>query len=384
MPSQLRPNPIKSKPSFIKLLVWLLPIVAFVALIILMKLSGNGQTVKPPTEVIKHLAQIKPVTWQQSYQQKRLVSGQVEAPQTAELGFQLAGSIVTLMVDEGEIVTQGQVLAQLDTKTLMAQMNELSAMQKRATAEANLAALSYKRVVELVAKKLEPAQRLDESEQSLNMANAYVEELAARKQSLQVELTKTQLLAPFDGSVVMRLVDHGSVVNAGQTVFRLQQNAQLQVRFAMPTNYAQSFTLGKSINLVGANEGVSGKVKSISGLRRLDTRTVDVIVSLTDTNLSFVPGDLLNLELNNSINKHGIWIPRKALVSGVRGLWSLFVAEPVADGYRLTTKLVEIIHADQNNAYVSGALKDGDKVVINGVQRLVPGQKVTLSAGRAD
>jgi RND family efflux transporter MFP subunit len=328
--------------------------------------------------------QVIPVKRQQRYQQRRLVSGQVEAPQTADIGFELAGSVKKLLVDEGEVVKEGQVLANLDTQTLNAQLIELSAMQKRAKAEANLAALSYKRVVELVAKKLEPTQRLDESEQSLNMANAFVEELAARKQSLQIELNKTQLLAPFDGSIVDRLVDHGAVINAGQRVFRLQQNGQLLARFAMPTDYAQAFSVGTSIELKSSNQGLLGQIKSISGLRRLDTRTVDVIVRLSDSNLSLIPGDLLSLELSRQIEKEGIWIPRNALVSGVRGLWSLFVAASVEDGYQLNSKLVEIIYGDQDRVYVTGALKNGDLIVINGVQRLVPGQKVLLDTSRPE
>lgn len=380
MPSYLR----WSNASLNKQLIWLLPVLAVLALIILMKLSGSGQIVKPAADAKKHLAQVAPVEWQQNYLLRRLVSGQVEAPQSADVGFELAGAISTLLVDEGDNVSKGQVIAKIDTQSLEAQVVELSAMQKRAEAEANLAALSYTRVTELVAKKLEPAQRLDEAEQSLNVANAYLEELSARKQRLQLELNKSQLLAPFDGSVVSRLVDHGTVVNASQTVFRLQQNAQLDARFAMPTNYAESFSVGQSISLINAKEALLGQIKSISALRRLNTRTVDMMVTLVQPNLSLLPGDLVNLELNSTIQKPGIWVPREALVSGVRGLWSLFVAIPVDDDYQLTTKLVEIIHADQNNAYISGALKDGDMIVINGVQRFVPGQKVQLKVSRAE
>lgn len=380
MPSYLR----WSNASLNKQVIWLLPVFAVLALVILMKLSGNGQIVKPAADAKKHLAQVAPAKWQQSYLLRRLVSGQVEAPQSADVGFELAGAIRTLLVDEGDNVSKGQVLAKIDTQSLEAQVVELSAMQKRANAEANLAALSYTRVTELVAKKLEPAQRLDEAEQTLNVANAYLEELLARKQRLQLELNKSQLLAPFDGSVVSRLADHGTVVNASQTVFRLQQNAQLDARFAMPTNYADAFSVGQSISLINANEALLGQIKSISALRRLNTRTVDMMVSLMQPNSSLLPGDLVNLALNSTIQKSGIWVPREALVSGVRGLWSLFVAIPVDDDYQLTTKLVEIIHADQNNAYISGALKDGDMIVINGVQRFVPGQKVQLKVSRAE
>ena len=135
-----------------------------------MKASGNGQTQQSPTEAKKHLVNVMPIEWHEQYVQKRLVVGRAEAPLTAAIGFDLAGSVVNILVDEGQRVTQGQILAELDVQRLRAQMSELSAMLNRVKSEANLAELSLKRVVELVDKKLEAVKRLDESRASLNAA----------------------------------------------------------------------------------------------------------------------------------------------------------------------------------------------------------------------
>jgi hypothetical protein len=72
-------------------------------------------------------------------------------------------------------------------------------------------------------------------------------------------------------------------------------------------------------------------------------------------------------------------VPRKSLVSGVRGLWSLFAVEVIDGEQQLVAKLVEIVHADDKKSFVRGALKEGEPVVIEGVQRLVPGQKVLIN-----
>jgi hypothetical protein len=122
-----------------------------------------------------------------------------------------------------------------------------------------------------------------------------------------------------------------------------------------------------------------GKVKSFAQQRRLDTRTVDVIISLTEQNLSILPGDLLHIDISSDISAQGFWVPRKALVSGIRGLWSLFTLEVIDGEYQLMAKLVEMVHADDKNVFVRGALKDGEYVVIEGVQRLVPGQQVLVN-----
>ena len=372
-------NQLPQQSSFKKHLIWFIPFIALAALILLMKASGNGQTQQPPTEARKFLVNVMPIKWDQQYVQKRLVVGQAEATQTASIGFDLAGSVVNLLVDEGQLVVQGQILAELDDHRLTAKMSELSAILNRANSEANLAELSLKRIVEMVDKKLESAQRLDESKESVNVAKAFVDEILARKQTLRVEISKTKLLAPFDGSVVSRLVDKGTVVGAGQTLFNLQQNGQLEVRFALSADYVDKFSLDQVITLSTKTNRTLGKVKSIAQQRRLDTRTVDVIISLTEQNLSILPGDLLHIDISSDISAQGFWVPRKALVSGIRGLWSLFTLEVIDGEYQLMAKLVEMVHADDKKVFVRGALKDGESVVIEGVQRLVPGQKVLVN-----
>ena len=371
-------NQLPQQSGYKKYLLWLIPLFALIALVLLMKASGNGQTQPPPTETKKHLVNVMPIEWHEQYVQKRLVVGRAEAPQTAAIGFDLAGSVVNILVDEGQRVTQGQILAELDDQRLRAQMLELSAILNRANSDVNLAKLSLKRVVELVDKKLESAQRLDETTESVNAANAFVDEILARQQTLQVEISKTKLRAPFDGSVVSRLVDKGTVVGAGQTLFTLQQNGQLEVRFALSADYANKLVIDQVITLATQSSQLIGKIKSIAQQRRLDTRTVDVIVRLTEPNQSILPGDLLHMDISSEINATGFWVPRKALVSGVRGLWSLFAVEVIDGEHQLVAKLVEMVHADDKKAFVRGALQEAAPIVIEGVQRLVPGQKVVV------
>ncbi|GAC19092.1 efflux RND transporter periplasmic adaptor subunit [Paraglaciecola arctica] len=372
-------NQLPQQPGYKKHLVWLIALIALIALVLLMKASGTGQTQQAPIVAKKHLVNVMPIKWHEQYVQKRLVVGRAEAPQTAAIGFDLAGSVVNMLVDEGQTVTQGQILAELDDARFRAQMIELSAILKRANSEANLAKLSLKRVAELVAKKLESAQRLDETTESVNAANAFADEILARKQTLQIEISKTKLRAPFDGSVVSRLVDKGTVVATGQTLFTLQQNGQLEVRFALSADYTNKLAIGQVVTLMTQSSQLLGSIKSIAQQRRLDTRTVDVIIRLTEQNPSILPGDLLHMDISSEINANGFWVPRKALVSGVRGLWSLFAVETIDGEQQLVAKLVEMVHADDKNAFVRGALHDAELVVIEGVQRLVPGQKVVVA-----
>ena len=361
-----------AKPIVILLTV----ILPFIALIILMSVSGSGQSLKAPSVAKLHRVDVMPIELQQQYTSTRTVVGKIEASQTANVGFDLSGIVVTTLVDEGEEVTKGQLIAVLDNQRQLAQMNELNATLARTQADARLAKLSEQRVTELVAKKLEPRQRLDEVTEASAAAKALIAEVRAKQQSLQVELQKTRLKAPFDGVVLTRTIDAGTVVAPGQGVYEIQLRAQLKARIALSTDDAYSLVEGHSYPLNIGDKQVSAVLLSIAKQRRTDTRTIDAIFTLPEEVQQVVPGDLVSIQLSRSATARGAWVSRQALSSGVRGLWNIFVVTKDQGAETIQSKLVEVLHADEQNAYISGAFSNDELLVINGLHRLVPGQLV--------
>ena len=356
--------------------LWFTVASPIVALVWLMSAAGSGQVMHPPAAAKLHQVDVIRAQIQDHYLQRREVVGRVETNQIASLGFELAGSVKTILVDEGNVVAQGQILASLDTQRLDASMQELNAALQRAQADAKLAQLSQQRVADLVQRKLEPAQRLDEVRQASIAANALVNEIIARQHSLQVQLDKSQLLAPFDGTVMSRPVDYGTVVAAGQPVFVVQKIASLDVRFALSADDAFGLHPGEQHPLSYGQDKVNGILKSIVPQRRMDTRTIDAVFSLVDSSNTLLPGDLLSLSFNRDIQARGMWIPRQALTNGIRGLWNLYVVEEGRQGQHISAKAVQVLYSNSEQAFIDGAIAEGDLLVVNGAQRLVPQQLV--------
>lgn len=362
-----------STKTIVILITVLLP---FIALTILMSVSGSGQSIETPSVAKLHRVDVMPIELHQQYISQRIVIGKVEASQNAHVGFDLSGIVVTTLVDEGDQVSKGQLIAVMDNKRLLAQMNELDATLARTQADARLAKLSEQRVTELVAKKLEPRQRLDEVIEAAVAANALIAEVQAKQQSVQVELQKTRLKAPFDGVVVARPVDAGTVVSAGQGVYEIQLREHLKARIALSTDDAYSLTIGHSYSLSMGEKRVSGVLASIAKQRRTDTHTIDAIFTLTEDIQHLVSGDLISIQLSRSTMARGAWVSRQALSSNVRGLWNIFVVNQQQGVEKIQSKLVEVLHADEQNAYITGSFNNHDLLVVNGLQRLVPGQIV--------
>jgi hypothetical protein len=75
-------------------------------------------------------------------------------------------------------------------------------------------------------------------------------------------------------------------------------------------------------------------------------------------------------------------VPLSALTDGLRGLWNIYPLQPQAEPglYKLQSRDVQVLHATATDAFVTGALADGERVLSTGLQRLVPGQIVKLAA----
>lgn len=364
-------------------LLVLITTISFILLTVLMVFSGNQSALALDENKLFVIQQAKVevarINIESSYTKPRLVYGQIEPLQQSDVGFELSGTLSQLVALEGAYVKKGQVLAVLDKARLNARKNELKSALDSAKANANIADVSAKRVAQLVAKKLEPQQRLDEVQAQVDASTASANEAKARLDSLTVELAKSSLLAPFDGQIVRQYVDIGTVVNSGLAVFSILANEELEVRFGLPEQTAFGLKPSQIHTLDIRGSKFSAQVKSITAQRNMATRTIDAVFTIEPNALSvqqkalMITGDLVSLTVDIPIEASGAWVPISALASGVRGLWNLYVVD---ENHTIQTRLVSITYADESKAFVTGAVNQGEQVVISGIHRLVPQQQV--------
>ncbi|BDX05330.1 efflux RND transporter periplasmic adaptor subunit [Planctobacterium marinum] len=373
--SQLR-SWVAQRPGVVVMLFFVVPALF---LFLLMSAAGAGQVPQAPAEPFPNKVDVIKVERQNAYSRSVKVVGRVEASKQASLGFERSGTLLTALVDEGDKVNEGQLLAELDTQRLIAQLQEIEAGIARAKADARLAKLSENRVASLVKQKLESSQRLDETREATLAAQALVREMEARKASVLVEFAKSKIISPFTGTILTRPVDPGSVVGQGMTVFTLQQDSGTEVRMAMAADKAFQLVKGRSYQVFSGPESFNARLKSIANARTISTRTVDAIFEIEDGSndkAAILPGDLLTLLLPTETQLVGYWVPKSALTNGIRGMWNLFTVSDASGAQTIKTRAVTVLFSDESKAYVSGALNAQDYVILRGGQRLVPEQMV--------
>jgi multidrug efflux pump subunit AcrA (membrane-fusion protein) len=297
-----------------------------------------------------HLVKTQSVSMQPGYRVEREFAGEVEATQTSELGFEFPGRIEALLVDEGDSVRAGQLLARQDTSLLESERDELTARRAELQAELETAERNLARVERLQADNL------------------------VSEQANRVRLGKSELRAPFDAGIARRLADSGVVVDTGMPVVSLVQSGAREVRAGVPARIADDLAPGDEVLVRVGSQVASGQVAGLGPV--VDPLTLSRAVRVR-VQEDWPPGQVAYLQTAVPVDSRGAWLPDSAVTEGMRGTWVVYAAVDAGDHRaELEVRSVVIHHVRDNELYVSGALEDGDRVVAAGLHRLAPGQQV--------
>ena len=212
-------------------------------------------------------------------------------------------------------------------------------------------------------------------------ARANVREARAQVRYSQTQLKNTKIRAPFAGIVAARRVDEGTVVQAGQSVINLVENAAPEARIGLPASMSDQLQIGSSQTVEIGSQTYEATVSSTLPEVDPSTRTQIVILTLDRSALRRInPGQTVRVNLTETIPTEGYWLPTESLSQGIRGLWTCYVLTQTDNSrpeiYEVQQQSVEILHQESDRVLVRGTLQAGDRVVANGIHRLVPGQKV--------
>jgi RND family efflux transporter MFP subunit len=305
--------------------------------------------------------------------------GRLEPVRQTRLAFERAGLVTEVLFEEGDQVRRGAIVARLDTAKLEAERVRLQAQRKELQARQALARVTLDRQRVLASKGWQSEQRYDEARFKFAEISASIGRLDAAMASINVDIGKSVLKAPYAGRVADRLIDEGAVVDAGTALIELLESGARQVRVGVSVKAAQSLHKRQIYRLSANGRVFQGRLISKRPDLQTGTRTVTVLLAaLGGENVPF--GEIVELMFDRKITAEGMWLPIRALSEGRKGLWSVLTVvqrdgEPV-----IAREAVEVLHVDDGRVFVRGTISDGAKIVLNGTNRIIPGQKVALAA----
>lgn len=362
----------EKKPSASKALIFLVVlaiITALLAVFVISQRSATGPLIaSAPPDAIS--VKVRPVELSDTLTLKEGFSGLTTARRTSMLGFQSGGRIERILVDLGAEVRAGQMLARLDTRSLEAQMAAAEASVSEARAGRDLAQTTVVRQQILLDKGHVSQQRVDEAQAQVDTANARINAAQAQVDLIQVQIDLARITAPFSGVVTNRFTDEGAIAAPGTPVLELVETGRMEARIGLPADEARRLVIGETFTLASDLGPATATLRAVTGVIDTQARTMTTVFDINDQHIP--AGTVVRLALNQDISERGVWVPLGALTEGNRGLWSVYVAEPDSDRWVARKRPVEIVRAEADQAYVRGALVNGDQVILEGITRLSP------------
>ncbi|WP_206030233.1 efflux RND transporter periplasmic adaptor subunit [Roseomonas sp. AR75] len=305
------------------------------------------------------------------------LTGTIQAETEANLGFRIDGRMIERLVNVGDRVQAGQVIARLDPTN--EENNLRAARAALAAAEAQLAEAqnNYWRQSELLRDGWTTRQRYDQALQQRQTARSALDSAQAQANIAENRLGYTELVADASGTVTARGAEPGEVVAPGRMIVRIARQGGLDAVFDVPPvvkDQAPSNAVIEVALTLDPAVRAQGRVREVSPSADPVTGTFRVRVGLNDPPPALRLGSTVTgrMQLDGGAN---IAIPASALTrkDDQPAVW---LVDPATQTVALRN--IEVLRHDPARVVVGSGLTQGEVIVTAGVQALRPGQKVRL------
>lgn len=320
------------------------------------KSAGPGGA--PPTSVVVIEAKSQGVVDNLS------LVGTVTANEMVELKSEIDGTILEIDYEEGKKVRKGDLLVRLDDTKLAAAVAETEANFK-------LSQSTFERAKQLLNDKLISQQEFDQTASAFQSHQATLD---FRRR----ELKDARILAPFSGTVGARTISPGQVISRATTLTWLVDFDPVKVEINVPERFISQLQIGQIIEINVATypgKKFKGDVYFIAPYVDPTTRTALVKARISNPKGELKPGMFANLDLTLKTRENSLVIPEAALVQLLEGDKALvFVVDKDS---KIEAKTVKLGLRLAGFAEVLSGLQNGERVVIEGIQKVGPGAMVT-------
>jgi len=281
-------------------------------------------------------------------------SGVVEAKLSTPLSFANMGSVVEVLVDEGQNVSKGQLLARLNSSN--AENTYQLALQKQQQAED-----AYKRLKPMNDNGSIPDIKMVEVETGLNQAKSAV---AIAKKSIE----DCSLYSPANGVIGKRFIQPGMNILPGVFAFDLLDISSVFVKIPVPENEIIEIkkNANATVEIAAVNQTLRGSIKEIGVSADILSHTYPVKIEVNNSSDIVKPGMVCSVSLESQTNSSGFLISNKALQQDVSGKQFVYISK----NYKAKKQEVKTIALVGQQVLVSGNLNEGDDIIVSGQNKL--------------
>ncbi len=320
--------------------------------------------------------------------------GRVAAVKTAEVRARIDGIVQSKTYVEGSDVGRGALLFRIDPRPLRAALDIQLANARSAQAEVDNAAREVQRYAPLVAVDAISKQEYDAARARLAKARAAAGSAQAQIRAAQLTLNYTNVTAPISGRVGRAEVTEGALASqsAGTLLTRIEQLDPVYVNFTQSSEELTRLRMGSGGGGIGIAPTVTalmenGQAYGLTGSLNFLDQSVDPTTGSVGLRATFrnpgrilLPGQFVRVRVQTGSNPNGIAVPQRAVQITQQG-GSVMVLGP---GNVAQPRPVKLGVVEGDRWVILDGLKPGDKVIVDGLQKVMPGAKVNPKPLGAD
>jgi membrane fusion protein (multidrug efflux system) len=298
----------------------------------------------------------------QDYSHSIEASGSVLAGEFVELKPEISGRIVLLNIQEGREVSEGTLLVKLFDEDLQAQL-------KKYESQLAIAKTTEKRLKALLDVNGLNQQEYDQALIQVNNIQADIDFVKAQRR-------KTEIRAPFSGSIGLRTVSKGAYVSPQDVLATLQQTAVLKIDFVLPESHSPDIKVGEEISVVTDRQvSLKATIIAIEPQVNTATRNIKVRALLNGRPQGINPGAFARVMIAKDQGKKAILVPSNCIIPETRDKKMILLRNGKAKFVAVETGF-----RDKDMVEITSGLVVGDTFAINGIMFLKPDAMVKIKS----
>ena len=292
-------------------------------------------------------------------------TGTLLANEEVELRSEISGRVTGVFFEEGKRVRKGEPLLKINDRELIAQLKRKEVEEKQAFVEEG----RQKRLYDI---KVISQEDYDRTLNTLKMVQA-------EKEAIEAQLAKTEITAPFDGTIGLRYISQGGYVTPSVMVATMQDTDPMKVEFSVPEKYTGQSKNGTEISarIGDSQEEHKGVVYAVESKIDADTRTIKSRAKIANPDGNLITGSFAKVAITLEELPQAIVIPSEAVVPEINGEKVYLCDNGKAKSISVTTG----IRTERGVQIVRG-LSANDTLIVSGLLQLSDGAAVQIKSLR--
>jgi membrane fusion protein (multidrug efflux system) len=348
-----------------KKLTWVIILagVGVIFIFVKMKVLSPPSAASKPAAGKKQVMNLQAIIAQpRTFENTLRVNGTILPNEQVSLQPETSGKVTGIYFKEGGKVHRGDLLLKINDADLQANLQKLKSQQK--LDESNEQRQQQMLNIQGISQQ--------EYETATNQLNTTKADIAYNEAQVQ----KTEVRAPFDGTVGLRYVSVGDFISNNSQITSLVSTSQLKIEFSIPEQYASLVHNGDEITFVpqGSNNTFHAKVYAVDPMLNQQTRSLSMRALFDNSKGEVIPGQFAAVLLTLQKIENAILLPSQTIVPDIAGQ-KIYVI----DSGRVHPSRITVGARTDSAVQVLTGVETGDTVLLNGLQFVTPGLQVKVS-----